>query len=109
MFSKCDSSVAWLYSPGISGSFLDVFVESLAGASPHRAAHDRGPSQQQAGRPERLAAPAVEVELVAVLDDQAVAKSHRGANVVGHRPPGLRERVAGDPPGGAPIPVGLVL
>ena len=59
--------------------------------------HDRGPAEEQAGRSECLAGPAVEAERVAVLDDQTVAEAEPGLDVVVDVAAGLAEGVVGEP------------
>src|SRR3954451_18750314 len=73
-------------------------VEAGARLLPRGAAQQRRPAEQQPGRAQRLPRPAVEAEVVAVVDDQRVlGEAERGAYVVLHRPPRLREGVGGEP------------
>src|SRR5215211_769039 len=83
-----------------SGSQLGLHevVEAAPGPPPDAVPQQRRPTEQQPRRPERLARPAVEAELVAMLGDQAVAEAESGPHVVVHVAAGLRERVVRQPP-----------
>ena len=92
--------------PALRGREL---LEPGSGLAPDCPPHDRRPAQEQPDRPEGLAGPAMEAELIAVLGDQSVRELEMGLDVVDHRPARLSERVMGSPVGRALRVAGLVL
>src|SRR5215211_3046870 len=94
---------------GPYGLGLHEVVEAAPGPPPDAVPQQRRPTEQQPRRPERLARPAVEAELVAMLGDQAVAEAESGPHVVVHVAAGLRERVVRQPPRRPGLVAGLVL
>src|SRR5690606_16203507 len=72
-----------------------------------RRLHRRQPAQQQALGAQRLAHPAPQVEVIAVLDDLAAREAEAGLDVVLHMAPGGAEQVVRHPARTALPVVGL--
>ena len=101
---------------GLSGNLwriptlgVSVGLSSIAELQIDGALHDRRPAQQQTRCPQCLPRPAVEAELVAVLDDQTVAEAKARLYVVVHVATGLAEGVVRQPAGAARVPSRLVI
>src|SRR5450631_4304435 len=75
----------------------DETLEIGPGPLSNSLAQDRSPTEQPAAQSEGLTGPAIEIERVDVLDDQAVGEAEPCTDVVDHRPPGLAEGVVGQP------------
>src|SRR3990167_1175293 len=75
--------------------------QALGRLTPNGVLHRRRPAQQQPLAAQGLTRPPPQVELVAMLDDLAVAKDEVGLDTVDHSPSGLAEQVGIHPLGAA--------